>query len=103
MIIGKFIKAKAVKKTDDEVLEGFGAEKQSSDDDSLGQSMRQDGKNKRFYQKIFKKEILLCLNLIYKYVKLVPILVLLILNVYLKLMIFLASSILSLVLGYIYL
>jgi hypothetical protein len=46
MIIGKFIKAKAVKKTDDEVLEGFGAEKQSSDDDSLGQSMRQDGKNK---------------------------------------------------------
>ena len=64
MIIGKFIKAKAVKKTDDEVLEGFGAEKQSSDDDSLGQSMRQDGKNKRFYQKIFKKEILLCLNLI---------------------------------------
>ena len=50
MIIGKFIKAKAVKKTDEEVLEGFGAEKQSSDDDSLGQSMRQDGKNKIFYQ-----------------------------------------------------
>ena len=49
MIIGKFIKAKAVKKTDEEVLEGFGAEKQSSDDDSLGQSMRQDGKNKIFY------------------------------------------------------
>ena len=64
MIIGKFIKAKAVKKTDEEVLDGFGAEKHSSDDDSLGQSMRQDGKNKIFYQLIFKKEILICLNLI---------------------------------------
>ena len=70
MIIGKFIKAKAVKKTDEEVLEGFGAEKQSSDDDSLGQSMRQDGKSKIFYQK--RNSALHKLD--YKCVKLVPIL-----------------------------
>ena len=44
MILGKFIKAKAVKKTDEEVLAGFGAEKADSDEDSLGQSMRADGK-----------------------------------------------------------
>ena len=58
MIIGKFIKAKAVKKTDEEVLEGFGAEKQSSDDDSLGQSMRQDGKNKihMYFINIFSRK-----------------------------------------------
>ena len=56
MIIGKFIKAKAVKKTDEEVLEGFGAEKQSSDDDSLGQSMRQDGKNKIHILSIYFQE-----------------------------------------------
>ena len=43
MILGKFIKAKEVKKTDAEVLAGFGAENQSGDEDSLGQSMRQDG------------------------------------------------------------
>ena len=48
VILGKFIKAKAIKKTDDEVLAGFGAEKGGSDDDSLGQSMKADGKKTTF-------------------------------------------------------
>ena len=45
MILGKFIKAKAVKKTDDEVLAGFGAERESSEEDSLGQSMKDSMKD----------------------------------------------------------
>ena len=49
VILGKFIKAKAVKKTDEEVLAGFGAEKGDSDEDSLGQSMKADGKKPTFY------------------------------------------------------
>ena len=49
VILGKFIKAKAVKKTDEEVLAGFGAEKGDSDEDSLGQSMRADGKICTFF------------------------------------------------------
>lgn len=49
VILGKFIKAKAVKKTDEEVLAGFGAEKGDSEEDSLGQSMKADGKKLSFY------------------------------------------------------
>ena len=32
-ILGRFIKTKASKRTDDEILEGFGAEKDSSDEE----------------------------------------------------------------------
>ena len=59
VILGKFIKAKAVKKTDEEVLAGFGAEKGDSDEDSLGQSMRADGKKNTFFLILLVFSILL--------------------------------------------
>ena len=58
MILGKFIKAKAIKKTDEEVLAGFGAEISFSEEDSLGQSMKETLKDEKAGQKksLFAKD-----------------------------------------------